>query len=74
MGVILGLTTYLAHGVLNNFLDTDKAAVPFWAFVAVIVAMDVYYERDEETSKRLAPFDPSVRRFHRFEFHSGTIQ
>lgn len=51
MGVILGLTTYLAHGVLNNFLDTDKAAVPFWAFVAVIVAMDVYYERNEETSQ-----------------------
>lgn len=48
MGAILGLTTYLTHGVLNNFLDTDKAAVPFWAFVAIIVAMDVYYERGNE--------------------------
>lgn len=46
MGALLGLTTYLTHGVLNNFLDTDKAAVPFWAFVAIIVAMDIYYERD----------------------------
>ena len=45
MGAILGLVTYLTHGILNNFLDTDKAAVPFWAFVAIIVAMDVYYER-----------------------------
>jgi len=55
MGVLLGLTTYLVHGVLNNFLDVDKAAVPFWAFVAVIVAMDVYYERDNEalTNKSL---------------------
>lgn len=51
MGVILALTTYLTHGVLNNYLDIDKAAVPFWAFVAVIVAMDVYYER---TPKELA--------------------
>jgi O-antigen ligase len=48
MGALLGLTTYLSHGVLNNFLDTDKAAVPFWAFVAIIVAMDVYYERGDE--------------------------
>ncbi|MFT4754153.1 MAG: putative inorganic carbon (HCO3(-)) transporter [Salibacteraceae bacterium] len=48
MGAILGLTTYLSHGVLNNFLDTDKAAVPFWAFVAIIVAMDVYYEREDK--------------------------
>ena len=47
MGAILGLTTYLVHGILNNFLDTDKAAVPFWAFVAIIVAMDVYYEREK---------------------------
>ena len=45
MGAILGLTTYLIHGTLNNFLDTDKAAVPFWAFVAIIVAMDVYFEK-----------------------------
>ena len=48
MGAILGLTTYLVHGTLNNFLDVDKAAVPFWAFVAIIVAMDVYYERSAE--------------------------
>jgi O-antigen ligase len=49
MGAILGLTTYLVHGTLNNFLDVDKAAVPFWAFVAIIVAMDVYYEKSVET-------------------------
>lgn len=49
MGAILALTTYLTHGVLNNYLDIDKAAVPFWAFVAIIVAMDIYYERSEKT-------------------------
>ena len=40
MGILLGLVTYIIHGSLNNFLDTDKASVPFWAFVAVLVAMD----------------------------------
>jgi len=45
---ICGLTTYLLHGFLNNFLDTDKAAVPFWGFAAIIVAIDVYYLRKED--------------------------
>lgn len=42
---IAGLTTYLLHGFLNNFLDTDKAAVPFWGFAAIIVAIDVYHNK-----------------------------
>jgi len=51
--VTLGLVTYFVHGLLNNFLDTDKLAVPFWGFIAVIVAMDVYHtgEGEEETSE-----------------------
>jgi len=40
---IISLYTYFVHGFMNNFLDTDKAAVPFWGFVALIVALDVYY-------------------------------
>ncbi|MBK9798555.1 MAG: hypothetical protein IPP56_02115 [Bacteroidetes bacterium] len=39
---LLGLITYFVHGILNNFLDQDKASVPFWAFVAAIVAIDIY--------------------------------
>ncbi len=42
LGVLLGLITYLTHGVLNNFLDTDKLAVPFWAFIGILVSLDVY--------------------------------
>lgn len=41
----LGLITYISHGFLNNFLDTDKLSVPFWGFVAIIVALDVYHTR-----------------------------
>lgn len=47
LGVFIGLVTYFVHGVLNNFLDTDKLAVPFWAFIAMIVAMDVYHRKDD---------------------------
>ena len=41
----LGLVTYFVHGTLNNFLDTDKSSVPFWAFAASIVALDLYHNK-----------------------------
>jgi putative inorganic carbon (hco3(-)) transporter len=43
----LGLMTYFIHGVLNNYLDTDKASVPFWGFMAVLVAVDLYHTKNE---------------------------
>jgi O-antigen ligase len=43
LGVLLGLITYLIHGMMNNFLDTDKAAVPFWGFVAILASIDLKY-------------------------------
>lgn len=42
--LILGLSTYFIHGILNNFLDTDKASVPVWGFIAILVALDVYHK------------------------------
>jgi len=39
----VGLITYFVHGLMNNFLDTEKLSVPFWGFIAIIVALDVYY-------------------------------
>jgi putative inorganic carbon (hco3(-)) transporter len=42
MMALLGLITYFSHGLLNNFLDTDKLSVPFWGFIAIIVSLDVY--------------------------------
>jgi O-antigen ligase len=43
---LLALTTYFIHGLLNNFLDTDKLAVPFWGFIAIIVAVDIYHRKE----------------------------
>lgn len=40
----LGLMTYFIHGVLNNYLDTDKASIPFWGFIAILVAVDIYHK------------------------------
>jgi O-antigen ligase len=48
LAIILGLITYLAHGVLNNFLDTDKASALFWGFLAVFVSLDIYYLPNQE--------------------------
>lgn len=36
----LALVTYFVHGVLNNYLDTDKAAVPIWAICACFIALE----------------------------------
>lgn len=41
LSMILALTTYFVHGVLNNFLDTDKAAVPIWGICAIFIALEL---------------------------------
>jgi O-antigen ligase len=50
LSLILGYITYLFHGGLNNFLDTDKASSLFWGFIAVFVSLDLYYKTPEEES------------------------
>jgi O-antigen ligase len=39
MAMILSLTTYFFHGILNNYLDTDKAAMPIFAICAIFLAL-----------------------------------
>lgn len=39
--IFLGICTYFIHGVLNNYLDTDKASVLVWSFLAMIVVLNV---------------------------------
>jgi O-antigen ligase len=43
LATMLGLLTYYFHGLMNNFLDTDKASVPVWGFMAILVAFDLFY-------------------------------
>lgn len=39
MAMLVGFTAYAAHSALNNFLDIDKLAAPFWLTIALVVAM-----------------------------------
>jgi O-antigen ligase len=54
LGILLGLITYFVHGGLNDFLDTDKAAVPFWGFVGMLVALDIYHSKKTKNSPQEA--------------------
>lgn len=51
MGILIGFVTYFVHGLLNNFLDTDKASVPFWGFAAIFVVLDLRQRKLRETKK-----------------------
>jgi putative inorganic carbon (HCO3(-)) transporter len=42
LAITLGLITYFLHGLMNNFLDTDKASIPIWGFMAMLVSMNLY--------------------------------
>jgi O-antigen ligase len=53
--ITLGLATYFVHGLLNNFLDTDKASVPFWGFMAILTAIDIYYLPYDKGGDRFIP-------------------
>jgi hypothetical protein len=49
--LIIALLTYYIHGLMNNFLDTDKLSALFWGFTAMIVALDVYHNKEVKKDK-----------------------
>ena len=52
---MLALLTYMVHGIMNNYLDIDKAAVFFWLNVAIIVSLDIKFRNE---SKQLSEDNP----------------
>ncbi len=48
LGTTLAIISYFTHGFLNNFLDTDKLAVPVWSCMAIIAAIDLYHSGEEK--------------------------
>ena len=52
MCIVLGLVTYYLHGILNNYLDTDKASVPIWGMMSMLVAIQLYHLRDKDYLNR----------------------
>ena len=47
LAATLALFGYYIHGTLNNFLDTDKLAVPIWSCMAIITAIDCFHADKE---------------------------
>jgi len=52
MSILLALVSYFIHGVLNNYLDTDKASVPIWTCAAMIVAIDIYHSKNKKVTDK----------------------
>jgi len=48
LGILIGLISYYVHGFLNNFLDSDKASVPVWGFMAILVSLDLFHNNKTE--------------------------
>lgn len=53
LGLLLGLISYFIHAFLNNFLDTDKIAIPVWGFVGIIVANYIFIKSQNIKEKNL---------------------
>jgi len=54
MAAVLSLVTYFVHSFLNNFLDMDNAAIPFWMSFALIVVLDIQERQSQSQQKRPA--------------------
>lgn len=52
MSILLALISYFIHGVLNNYLDTDKASIPIWTCAAMIVALDIYHFNNKKSTDK----------------------
>lgn len=48
LAATLALLGYFVHGTLNNFLDTDKLAVPVWSCMAIITAIDCFHAEKKD--------------------------
>ncbi|MEI8203340.1 MAG: O-antigen ligase family protein [Bacteroidota bacterium] len=53
--LMVGLISYYVHGFMNNFLDSDKLSVPFWGFIAALVAIDLKLRKEEKQNRFIQP-------------------
>jgi O-antigen ligase len=45
---VLALTTYFFHGILNNFLDTEKLAIPVFGVMAIITVCNMLMKQENQ--------------------------
>jgi O-antigen ligase len=48
LSIVLGLITYLAHGIFNNYSEMDKVASLLWGGFGIITALDIYHNKRPE--------------------------
>ena len=48
---ILSMSTYFFHGLLNNYLDTDKASIPVYGVCAMIIAIEIMLKKEKGLDK-----------------------
>lgn len=53
IGVTLGLIGYFTHGFLNHYSETTKIAPLVWGSFAIIVAIDLYHNNNDEFDEHL---------------------
>jgi O-antigen ligase len=46
LAILLSLLSYFFHGLMNNFLDQDKASVIFWALMGMSSALSIKRKED----------------------------
>ena len=61
LSIYLGILTYFIHGVLNNYLDTDKASAPLWGFLAILVMIDLELRKTGSSTAQYRLQDPPSR-------------
>lgn len=55
VGAAGGLVTYLVHGLVNNYVEYDKAAVPIWTAIGILGAIGTVMERESRPGDATAP-------------------
>ncbi len=48
IATVLSFVSYLIHGFVNFFLDTDKSSVLFWAMLAIITVTDIQHKKKKK--------------------------
>ena len=54
LAIITALMSYFIHGLFNNFLDTDKASVPVWGVVTILITIDLYQSKNKSSNHHFA--------------------
>jgi O-antigen ligase len=53
LAATIALISYYIHGIMNNFLDTDKLSLPFWTAIAIIVVVDIINKEEQQNNEPL---------------------